>query len=61
MKKYFWNCWAEKSQGQNNMCSIPLMYKNPQRKTLKFSMKMEEEKKNERKSKSVEREEENLG
>ena len=43
------------------MCSIPLMYKNPQRKTLKFSMKMEEEKKNERKSKSVEREEENLG
>ena len=43
------------------MCSIPLMYKNPQSKTLKFSMKMEEEKKNERKSKSVEREEENLG
>lgn len=27
------------------MCSIPLIYKNPQSETLKLSMKMEEEKK----------------
>lgn len=42
LKNIFEIAGQKKSQGQNSMCSIPLGYKNPQSKMLKFSMIMEE-------------------